>query len=54
MLILISDAFDAALPEKLSSFGEVTDDKSRLAEADIVLVRSKTKCTAEWIDQAKN
>ncbi|ADK81258.1 NAD(P)-dependent oxidoreductase [Sediminispirochaeta smaragdinae] len=53
MLILISDAFDAALPEKLSSFGEVTDDKSRLAEADIVLVRSKTKCTAEWIDQAK-
>jgi D-3-phosphoglycerate dehydrogenase / 2-oxoglutarate reductase len=54
MLILISDAFDAALPEKLSTFGEVTDDKGRLPEAEIVLVRSKTKCTKEWIDQAKS
>ncbi|MCH3916117.1 MAG: NAD(P)-binding domain-containing protein [Spirochaetia bacterium] len=53
MLILISDAFDAALPEKLSRFGEVTDDKSRLPEAEVVLVRSKTKCTKEYIDQAK-
>lgn len=52
MLILISDAFDSTLPEQLSVFGEVTDDKSRLSEADIVLVRSKTKCTKEWIDQA--
>jgi D-3-phosphoglycerate dehydrogenase / 2-oxoglutarate reductase len=52
MLILISDAFDAALPKKLSVYGEVTDDQARLAEADIVLVRSKTKCTKEWIDQA--
>lgn len=54
MLILISDAFDKALPEKLSAFGEVTDDQGRLADADIVLVRSKTKCTREWIDQAKS
>ena len=30
MLILISDAFDKSLPEKLSVYGEVTDDKSRL------------------------
>ena len=54
MLILISDAFDKSLPEKLKAFGEVTDDKSRLAEADIVLVRSKTKCDKAWIDNAKN
>ena len=54
MLILISDAFDPSLPEKLSQFGEVTDDKSRLAEADVVLVRSKTKCTKEYIDEAPN
>ncbi len=54
MLILISDAFDAALPEKLQVFGEVTDDTSRLAEADVVMVRSKTKCTREYIDSAKN
>lgn len=54
MLILISDAFDPSLPDKLSQFGEVTDDKSRLSEADVVLVRSKTKCTKEHIDEAPN
>lgn len=54
MLILISDAFDASLPTLLGAYGEVTDDKSRLAEADVVLVRSKTKCTKEYIDSAKN
>jgi D-3-phosphoglycerate dehydrogenase len=54
MKILISDAFDASLPAKLEVFGEVTDDKDLLAEVDVVLVRSKTKCTREYIDQAKN
>lgn len=54
MLILISDAFDKSLPEKLSVFGTVTEDTSRLAEADVILVRSKTKCTKEYIDQAVN
>lgn len=54
MLILISDAFAADLPEKLKKFGEVTDDQARLPEAEVVLVRSKTKCTKEWFEQAKN
>lgn len=54
MLILISDAFDKSLPEKLKAFGEVTEDTSRLSEADVVLIRSKTKCTKEYIDEAKN
>ncbi len=54
MKILISDAFDATLPEKLQRFGEVTTDTSQLAEADVVLVRSKTKCTREYIDRAGN
>ncbi len=54
MLILISDAFDPSLPEKLAKFGEVTDDKARLPEADVVLIRSKTKATREYIDEAKN
>jgi D-3-phosphoglycerate dehydrogenase len=54
MLILISDAFDASLPKLLEAYGEVTEDKARLAEADVVLVRSKTKCTKEYIDSAKN
>jgi len=52
MLILISDAFDAALPKALARFGEVTDDHGRLAEAEIVLIRSKTKVTKEYIDSA--
>ncbi len=54
MKILISDAFDASLPERLAKFGEAFDDKSRLAEANVVLVRSKTKCTKEYIDSAPN
>lgn len=53
MKILISDAFDPSLPEKLTAFGEVTDDKSMVPEVDVVLVRSKTKCRREYIDQAK-
>jgi D-3-phosphoglycerate dehydrogenase len=54
MKILISDAFDPSLPDRLAQFGEVTDDKSQLPEADVVLVRSKTKCTKEYIDGAPN
>ena len=54
MKILISDAFDPALPAKLEAFGEVTDDKERLAEVDVVLVRSKTTCRQDYIDRAKN
>jgi D-3-phosphoglycerate dehydrogenase len=52
MKILISDAFDPSLPGKLARFGEVTDDKAQLPTADVVLVRSKTKCTKEYIDSA--
>ena len=54
MKILISDAFDASLPDKLAAFGEVTEDKERLAEVDVVLVRSKTTCHKDYIDTAKN
>jgi len=52
MKILISDAFHESLPERLKKFGEVTDDKNELPTADVVLVRSKTKCTAEYLDAA--
>jgi D-3-phosphoglycerate dehydrogenase len=52
MLILISDAFDPSLGDRLAAFGEVTDDKSRVAEAEVVLIRSKTKVTREYIDGA--
>ena len=53
MKILISDAFDPSLPAKLEAFGEITDDKEQVADADVVLVRSKTKCTRDYIDGAK-
>ncbi len=54
MKILISDAFDASLPGRLEKFGEVFTDTSRVAEADVVLIRSKTKCTKEYIEKAPN
>jgi D-3-phosphoglycerate dehydrogenase len=54
MLILISDAFGPDLPDKLARFGEVTSDQERLPDAEIVLVRSKTKCTKDYIDSAPN
>ena len=54
MLILISDAFDASLESKLQAFGEVTTDKARVPEANVILVRAKTICNKEYIDIAKN
>ena len=54
MLILLSDAFDSGLPDKLKKFGEVTNDKSRVPEAEVILIRSKTKVTKEYIDGAPN
>ena len=54
MLILISDAFDASLESKLQVFGEVTTEKARAPEADVILVRAKTICDKAYIDGAKN
>lgn len=54
MLILILDNFDTSLPKKLKEYGEVTFDQSRLSEADVILVRSRTKCDKNFIDRAKN
>jgi phosphoglycerate dehydrogenase-like enzyme len=54
MLILICDAFDASLPKRLERFGEVAVDVSRLPDADVALVRSRTKCTSEWMASAPN
>jgi D-3-phosphoglycerate dehydrogenase len=53
MKILLADSFDASLPDALKKYGEVTADSAQLADADIVLIRSKTKATKEYIDQAK-
>lgn len=52
MKILIADAFDAKMPERLKAFGDVTDDMSQLKDANVLLVRSKTKVTPELIEKA--
>ena len=54
MFILISDAFAQDLPDNLIQFGEVSQDKDCLSKADVVLIRSKTKVTKEYIDSAPN
>ena len=51
MKILISDAFDPSLPKRLEALGEIT---TNLAEAHVLLIRSKTKVTQELADQAPN
>jgi D-3-phosphoglycerate dehydrogenase len=54
MKILIADAFDASLPGRLAKFGEVTDDMGLLGEAEVLLIRSKTKVTPEILQKAPN
>ena len=54
MKILISDPFSKDLPGRLKEFGEVTDDKNEIPDANVMLVRSATKVDREMIDSAKN
>jgi len=54
MRILIADAFDASLPKRLEKLGTVTSDLADLAQAQILLIRSKTKVTKEMVEQAPN
>ncbi|MDP2790633.1 MAG: hydroxyacid dehydrogenase [Rectinemataceae bacterium] len=52
MVILLADAFAPDLPGRLSAFGEVVSDFKRLADAEILIVRSKTKVDKVMIDGA--
>jgi len=54
MHILIADAFDAKLPERLAAFGTVSSDMATLGEAHALLVRSKTKVDADLLAKAPN
>ena len=54
MHILIADAFDAKLPERLKPFGEVSSDLATLGTAEVLLVRSKTKVDADLLAKAPN
>ena len=49
MKILIADAFDESLPKKLAPFGDATSDMTHLADAEVLLIRSKTKVTKEFL-----
>ncbi|MBU0935921.1 MAG: hydroxyacid dehydrogenase, partial [Spirochaetes bacterium] len=52
MVILLADAFTADLPKRLEAFGTVVSDMAKVADAEIIIVRSKTKVTKEVIDAA--
>ena len=54
MHILIADAFDAKLPERLAPFGPVSNDMATLGTAEVLLVRSKTKVDADLVAKAPN
>lgn len=53
MKILICDPFSKDLPERLSEFGKITEDKKDIHNADVILVRSATKVDKAFIDSAK-
>jgi len=51
LLVLIADAFHSSLPDRLRALNvEVTEDQARQAEAEVLLIRSRTQCTREYID----
>jgi D-3-phosphoglycerate dehydrogenase len=52
MVILLADAFASDLPERLARFGEVVTDLGRVSEAEVIIVRSKTKVDKAMIDKA--
>lgn len=52
MHILIADAFDAKLPERLAAFGTVSSDMATLPTAEVILVRSKTQVNADLLAKA--
>jgi len=52
MVILLADAFAPDLPARLKPFGEVVSDLGRVSEAEVIIVRSKTKVDKAMIDAA--
>ncbi len=52
MVILLADAFASDLPARLKPFGDVVTDLARVSEAEVIIVRSKTKVDKAMIDAA--
>ena len=53
MKILISDPIDEETVKELKNYGELLE-KENEAEADVIIVRSKTTVDKDYIDRAKN
>jgi hydroxypyruvate reductase len=49
MNIMLADAFDESLPGRLTRYGEVLHDMRKLAQADVLLIRSKTRVTRDLL-----
>jgi D-3-phosphoglycerate dehydrogenase len=52
MTILLADAFASDLPARLKPFGDVVLDLGRVSDAEVIIVRSKTKVDKAMIDAA--
>ncbi len=52
MRILLADSFDDSLPGRLAAFGTVSTEMNDLGEAEVLLVRSKTKVMPEMLAKA--
>jgi len=52
MLILLADAFQEDLPKRLEAFGTVSQNMAQVDEAEIIIVRSKTKVDKAMMDKA--
>ncbi|MBD3377424.1 hydroxyacid dehydrogenase [candidate division KSB1 bacterium] len=54
MKILIADNFDPSLPDKLGRYGQVSTDMEMIDQADIIIIRDKTLCNQQLLEQAPN
>jgi D-3-phosphoglycerate dehydrogenase len=52
MLILLADAFTADLPKRLEAYGAVSQDLGSIGEAEVLIVRSKTKVDKAMMEKA--
>jgi D-3-phosphoglycerate dehydrogenase len=52
--ILIADNFDPSLPDKLGRYGQVSTDMEMIDQADIIIIRDKTLCNQQLLEQAPN
>jgi D-3-phosphoglycerate dehydrogenase / 2-oxoglutarate reductase len=52
--ILIADTFDPSLTDKLGRYGQVCTDMEEIDQADVIIIRDKTLCNQQLLEQAPN